>query len=74
MRRIEGNSPRGSSSDGGDQSRAHDGGQLALAFGDVNDELQWSADDDIRLRGGGTTCRRATWCWLGAARSPTERR
>jgi hypothetical protein len=48
----------GSSSGGGDQSRACDCGQLAPTFGDVGDELQRSADDEIRLRGGGVTCRR----------------
>jgi hypothetical protein len=50
-----------------------DDGRLAPTFGDVDDELQWLADDEIRLRGGGATRRRATWCWLGMARSPTER-
>jgi hypothetical protein len=50
MRRIEGNSPRGSSSGGGDRSRARDGGQLAQTFGDIDDELQRSASDEIRLR------------------------
>jgi hypothetical protein len=63
----------GSSNDGGDQSRARDVGRLAPTFGDVKDELQRSADDEIRLRGGGATRRRATWCWLGATGSPTER-
>jgi hypothetical protein len=55
-----------------DQSRACDGSRLAPTFGDVDDELQQSAGDGIRLRGGGATCRRATWCWLGAVGSPTE--
>jgi hypothetical protein len=71
-RHIEGNSPRRSSSDWGDRSRVRDDGRLARTFGDVDDELQWLANDEIRLRGGGTTRRRAAWCWLGLARSPTE--
>jgi hypothetical protein len=49
--RSEGNSPRGSSKGGGDRSRAHDGGRLAPTFGVVDDELQRSANDEIRLRG-----------------------
>jgi hypothetical protein len=72
--RIKRNSPRGSSNGGVDQSTARDGGQLAPIFGDVDDELQRSVGDEIRLRGGGVTHRRATWCWLNAAGSPTERR
>jgi hypothetical protein len=32
-----------------------DGGRLAPTFSDVEDELQRSADDEIRLRGGGAT-------------------
>jgi hypothetical protein len=72
--RIEGNSPRGSSSSRGDRSRAHDGGQLAPTFGDVDDKLQRSTGEEIRLCGGGATHRRAMWCWFGAARSPSERR
>jgi hypothetical protein len=39
----------------------------------VDDELQRSIGDEIRLRGGGVTCRKATWCWLGVAGSPTKR-
>jgi hypothetical protein len=73
MWRIKGNSPRGSSNGGGDWSRASDGSRLAPSFGDIDDELQQSTGDDIRLCGGSATCRRATWCWLGTARSPTER-
>jgi hypothetical protein len=64
----------GSSNSGGDQSRARDVGRLAPTFGDVKDELQRSADDEIRLRGGDATRRRVTWCWLGVTGSPTERR
>jgi hypothetical protein len=74
MRRIKGNSPRGSSNGGGDRSRARDDGQLAPTFDDVDDELQRSFGDEIRLCGGSVTRRRATWCWLGTVRSPTERR
>jgi hypothetical protein len=74
MRRIKGNSLRGSSNGRGDRSRAHDAGRLAPIFGDVEDELQRSAGDEIRLCGGGATRRRATWCWFHAAGSPTERR
>jgi hypothetical protein len=58
----------------GHRSRARDGSQLSPTFGDVNDELQQSASDKIRLLGGGATHRRVTWCWLGAARSPMEQR
>jgi hypothetical protein len=72
--RIEGNSPSGSSSGGGDRSRARDGGRLPPTFSDVDNELELLADDEIRLRRGGATCRRATWCWLGAVRSPMEQR
>jgi hypothetical protein len=64
----------GSLNGGGDQSRARDVSRLAPTFGDVKDELQRSADDEIRLRRGGATRRRTTWCWLGATGSPTERR
>jgi hypothetical protein len=49
-----------------------DGGQLAPTFGDVKDELQQSASDEIRLREGGATRRRVMWCWLGVTGSPTE--
>jgi hypothetical protein len=70
---IQGNSPRRSSNGGGDRSRAHDAGRLAPTFGDVEDELERSSDDEIRLRGGGAICRRVMWCWLCAAGSPTER-
>jgi hypothetical protein len=73
-RHIKGNSPRGSSNCGGDRSRACNGGRLAPTFRDVDDELQRSADNEIRLRGGGATRRRVMWCLLGAARSPTQRR
>jgi hypothetical protein len=69
---MEGNSPRGSSSGGGDRSRAHDGGRLAPTFGDVKNELQWSAGDEIRLWWGDVTRRRAMCRWLGAARSLME--
>jgi hypothetical protein len=72
MQRSKGNSPRGSSSYGHDRSRARDGGRLAPTFGVIDDELQRSADDEIRLRGGGATRRWATWFLLGAVRSPTE--
>jgi hypothetical protein len=74
MRCIQGNSPRGSSNGGGGRSRACDGGRLAPTFGDIEDELQWSASDEIRLRKGGVTRRRAMWCWFAVAGSPTERR
>jgi hypothetical protein len=73
-RRIQGNSPRGSSNGGGNQSRARDAGRIAPTFGDVEDELQWPAGDEIRLRGGGVTRRRATWCWLCTVESPMEQR
>jgi hypothetical protein len=72
MRCIQRNSPRGSSNGEGDQSWARDGGQLAPTFGDVKDELQQSAGDEIRLREGGATRRRVMWCWLGVTGSPTE--
>jgi hypothetical protein len=51
----------------------HNVSRLTPTFGDVEDELQWSDDDEIRLRGGGATHRRVMWCWLRAAGSPTER-
>jgi hypothetical protein len=70
----EGNSPRGSSSSGGDRNRMCNGGRVAPTFGIIDDELQRSVGDEIRLRGGSVTHRRVTWCLLGAARSPTERR
>jgi hypothetical protein len=69
---MEGSSPRGSSSGSGDWSRAHDGGRLAPTFGDVENELQWSAGDEIRLWWGDATRRRAMCRWLGVARSPME--
>jgi hypothetical protein len=47
MQRIQGNSPRGSSNGGGDQSRARDGGQLAATFDEVDDEFQRSVGDEI---------------------------
>jgi hypothetical protein len=50
-RRIQGNSPRGSSNGGGDPSRARNTGRLAPTFGDIKDELQRLADDEIRLHG-----------------------
>jgi hypothetical protein len=34
---------------GGDRSRVRDAGQLAPTFGDVEDELQRSASDEIRV-------------------------
>jgi hypothetical protein len=71
---IKGNSPSGSLNGGGDWSRTRDDGQLAPTFDDVDDELQQSVDDEIRLRGGSATRRRAMWCCLGTVRSPTERR
>jgi hypothetical protein len=74
MRHIKGNLPRGYSNGGGDRSRARDGGRHAPTFSDVDDELQQSAGDEIRLRGGNVTRRGATCCWLSVARSPTERR
>jgi hypothetical protein len=74
MRRIQGNSPRVSSNGGGDRSRVRNAGWLAPIIGDVEDELQWSTGDEIRLHRGGATHRRVTWCWLGVAGSPTERR
>jgi hypothetical protein len=72
-RRIQGNSPRGSSNGRGDGSRARDGDWVAPTFTDVEDDLQRSAGDEIRLCRGSMTCRWATWCWLGAMGSPTER-
>jgi hypothetical protein len=51
-----------------------DTGRLAPTFGDVEDELQRSIGDEIRLRRGGATRRRVTLCWLRAVGSPTERR
>jgi hypothetical protein len=71
-RHMEGNSPRGSSSSGGDLSRAHDGDRLAPSFRDVDDEVQRSAGNEIRLCGGDATHRRVMGHWLGTARSPTE--
>jgi hypothetical protein len=50
-----------------------DAGRLAPTFGDVEGELERSAVDEIRLRGGDATHRRVTWCWLGAAGSPKEK-
>jgi hypothetical protein len=64
----------GSSNGGGDRGRVHDAGRLGPTFGDIEDELQRSVDDEIRPRGGGATRRRAMWCCLGAAGSPTEQR
>jgi hypothetical protein len=52
---------------------ARDAGRLAPTFGDIEDELQRSAGDLIRLRGGGATRRRVTWCWLRVMGSPMER-
>jgi hypothetical protein len=60
--------------DRGDWSRARDVGWLAPTFDDVEDELQRSVGDEIRLRGGGATRRRVMWCWLRVVGSPTERR
>jgi hypothetical protein len=74
MWRIQGNSPRGSSNGGGDQSRVRDGSQLASTSGDVDDELQRSLGVEIRLHRGGARRRRATWSWLGMVGSPTEQR
>jgi hypothetical protein len=71
---IKGNSPRGSSNTEGDQSRACDGDWLAPTISDVDDKLQRSVSDEIKLRGGGVTHRRVMWCWLGAAGSPMEQR
>jgi hypothetical protein len=48
---IKGNIPRGSSNGGGDRSRVRDSGRLAPTFSDVENELQRSAGDEIRLRG-----------------------
>jgi hypothetical protein len=59
---LQGNSPTGSSNGRGDQSRARDDGRLAPSFGDVEDDLQRSADDEIRLREAGVICRWVTWC------------
>jgi hypothetical protein len=72
--RSKGNSPRGSSSSGGDRCRARDGGWLAPTFGIFDDELQRSGGNEIRLCRGGTTRRRATWRWFGAVSPPTEQR
>jgi hypothetical protein len=69
---IKGNSHRGSSNGGGDWSRARDGGRLSPTFGNVDNELQQSADDENRLCRGGVTCIRVTWCWLSEVESPTE--
>jgi hypothetical protein len=74
MKRSDGNSPRGSSSGGGDRSRAPDDTRLAPTFGVIDDKLQRSAGNKIRLHGGGVTRRRATWHWFGAVRPPMERR
>jgi hypothetical protein len=71
--RSEGYSPRGPSSGRGDQSTVRDGSWLAPTFGVIDNELQWSADNEIRLRGGSVMCRRAMWHWFGAVRTPTER-
>jgi hypothetical protein len=49
MRHILGYSPRVSLNGGGDRSRVRDAGQLAPTFGDVEDELQRSASDEIRV-------------------------
>jgi hypothetical protein len=48
---IKGNIPRGSSNGGGDRSRVRDSGRHAPTFSDVDNELQRSAGDEIRLRG-----------------------
>jgi hypothetical protein len=53
---------------------ARDSGRLAPTFNNVEDELQRSADDEIRLHGGSATRRRVMRCWLGAVGSPMERR
>jgi hypothetical protein len=45
----------GSSSGEGGRSRVCDGGRLASTFGIINDELQQSANDEIRQSGGGAT-------------------
>jgi hypothetical protein len=74
MRCIQGSSPRGSSNGGGDRSRARDTSWLAPTFSDIEDELQRSIDDEIRLRRDGATLRRVTLCWLRVAGSRMERR
>jgi hypothetical protein len=56
-----------------DRSRARDDGRLAPNFGVIDDELQRSVDNEIRLRGGDVTRRRATWRWFDAAMPPMER-
>jgi hypothetical protein len=43
-----------------------DSGRLAPTFGNVEDELQRSADIEIRLRGGSTAHRKG--CGVGSAR------
>jgi hypothetical protein len=58
---------------GGDRSRVHDTGRLAPTFDDIEDELQRSAGDEIRLCGGGVTLRRATLYWLSVVSSGMER-
>jgi hypothetical protein len=50
---------------------ARDGGWPAPTLGVVDSKLQRSASDEIRLHRGAR--RRATWCWLGAVTSRTER-
>jgi hypothetical protein len=50
------------------------GGGLAPTFGVVDDELQQSADNEIRYSRGGATRRRTTWCWFSMVRPPMERR
>jgi hypothetical protein len=74
MRCIHGSSPRGSSNGGGDRSRARDTSRLAPTFSDIEDELQRSIDDEIRLRRDSATLRRVTLCWLCVAGSRMERR
>jgi hypothetical protein len=50
-----------------------DGDRLVPTFSDVDDELQLSVGNEIRLCEGGATHRRVTWCSLGVVRSPMER-
>jgi hypothetical protein len=74
MQRNEGNSPRGSLSDRGDRSRACDGGRLVPTFGVIDDKLQRSTGNKIRLREGGATRRRVMWHWFSPVRPPTKQR
>jgi hypothetical protein len=51
-----------------------DGGRLATTFDVVDNELEQSADDEIRQSGCGATRRRTTWHWFDVARPAVARR